>query len=91
MLPRPSSAVPDLTRPKNEVVFWLAVVGAGAQKLTEIIEEGWDPASTGTWVGLGMVLLGIGQRWYAYGRETVAEIEDERDLYLAAARGQKNL
>ena len=72
--------LPQITRVKNEIVWWLAfIVGIAQFLITQINEPGVD--NVNDVYGLIVVLLGFVQRSQAFGKETVAEIieryEDE--------------
>lgn len=68
------AAVPDLTRPKNEIVFVLAVIGGALITISEMIRDGLDFTRLDSWYGVAVAALGLVQRLYAFGRQTVAEL-----------------
>jgi hypothetical protein len=74
-------SLPDLTRPKNEVVFYLAFASGAFVTLVELL-EGFDTSQATSYTGAGIVLLGLAQRLHAYGRETVEDLKRERDEAL---------
>ena len=71
-------SLPDLTRPKNEIVFLLAFISGVIVSVVEIV-EGADWTQASSYTGAAIVILGIVQRLNAYGVETVEEFKRERD------------
>lgn len=66
--------VPQFTRVKNEIVFYLGVILTIVMAVTEVI-QGWETDSVSSWLTLAPALWGAIQSNFAYGPETVRQIE----------------
>lgn len=73
MLSSFSKFLPQLTRIKNEIVWYLALA-AGVVQFLIVQVDGLSFDDATDWFGIGTVLLGFVQRANAYGQETVEQI-----------------
>ena len=66
--------LPKLTDWKNEVVFYLGVVATIIAELIVLLND-FDLSNLDAWVALVPAVLGIVQRNFAYGPETVKALK----------------
>jgi 7-cyano-7-deazaguanine synthase in queuosine biosynthesis len=66
--------LPQITQVRNEVVFYLGVLATIALAVAEVI-AGWDANDLSGWFVIVPAILGVIQRNFAYGPETVKQLK----------------
>ena len=72
--------LPQLTRIKNEAVFYLALlVGVAQWAIVEIGDIDFSTTESGGVFAIVAIILGLVQRTQAYGKETVDDIKAHQE------------